>query len=226
MLRVVVIEDEPAIADLIARSLRRSGHEVTTASTAVAGLDLIANTGPDVVLLDLGLPDHDGLDVLRDIRRSDEALGVICVTARVDEIDRILGFEVGADDYVTKPFSPRELNGRVKALGRRVLAARGSRDADNGVLTAGTLEVDCSSRQVTIDGASLDLTRMEFDLLAHLLSHKGHACERLTIVESVWGHSWLGQSRTLDVHVGQLRRKLDDSVTITTLRGVGYRLEA
>lgn len=230
-LRVVVIEDEIEIAALIAKALRRDGHEVDVAATGAGGLELVVGTEPDVVILDLGLPDHDGMDVLRDIRKASNEIGVICVTARVEEIDRVLGFESGADDYVSKPFSPRELVGRVKALGRRVTMARKSGSAASGVVAApvldtGRVRIAPSRREVMIDGVNTDMTRMEFDLLSYLVAQRGTACTRAAIVETVWGHDWVGNSRTLDVHVGQLRRKLGESLRITTLRGVGYRLEA
>ena len=227
-LSVVVIEDDTEIAALIARSFGRAGLTTAFAGTAAEGLDLVRSNEPHVVLLDLGLPDRDGLDVLKEIRQSGNGTGVICVTARVDELDRILGFESGADDYVTKPFSPRELVGRVKALGRRVSAVQGpsaGAKAEATVVDAGRVQLDMGRRDVQVDGEGIDFTRMEFDLLAYLLDRRGAACRRAEIVEQVWGHSWVGNSRTLDVHVGQLRRKVGDALTITTLRGVGYRLE-
>ncbi len=224
-LSVVVVEDDPMIAELINTVLSDSGLLCSTASTAMGALELIESEDPDIVLLDLGLPDADGTQVLRSIRERGLDIGVICVTARSDEVDRVLGFEFGADDYVTKPFSPRELLGRVRALGRRITASADSATPEQGVVGIGDLEVDRGRREVRVKGSPVALTPIEHDLIAHLVANRGLALSRTQLLDAVWGHDWLGESRTVDLHIGQVRRKLGSAITITTVRGVGYRLE-
>ncbi len=221
-LTVLVIEDDPAIAGLMTRTLEAEGHRVLTSPTASDGLATAREAGPDVVVLDLGLPDQDGTVVLRTLRTEGTHTGIICVTARSDEIDRILGFELGADDYVTKPFSPRELLGRVRALGRRV---RRADDPSDRILQIDDVVVDLGRREVRVGDEPIGLTPLERDLVEHFARNRGLALSRLQILEAVWGHDWLGESRTVDMHVAQIRRKLGSSVEITTVRGVGYRLE-
>lgn len=225
VLSVVIVEDDPTISELIQTVLSDSGLLCSAASTALQALELIESEGPDIVLLDLGLPDADGTEVLRSIRDRGLDIGVICVTARSDELDRVLGFEFGADDYVTKPFSPRELLGRVRALGRRVTASVVPAVPDQVVLSVGDLEVDPGRREVRVKGSAVALTPIEHDLITHLVANRGLALSRTQLLEAVWGHDWLGESRTVDLHIGQVRRKLGSATTITTVRGVGYRLE-
>lgn len=224
-LTVVVIEDDDAIAGLVHKVLTADGHRVIIARTAAGGLDAIRSDEPHVVVLDLGLPDQDGTTVLRTVRDDGNQVGIICVTARADEIDRVLGFELGADDYVTKPFSPRELAGRVRALGRRVrnqAAAAGSTEEAFGF---GDVIVDVGRKEIRVGGEPIAVTPMERDLVEYFARNRGLALSRLQILEAVWGHDWLGESRTVDMHVAQIRRKLGESAEITTVRGVGYRLE-
>jgi two-component system response regulator RegX3 len=215
--RVLVIEDEDAIAEPLVEGLRREGFVVTRAATGAEALDA---TEADVVLLDLRLPDMDGLDVCRTLRaRSD--VPIIAVTARGEEADRVVGLELGADDYVVKPFGIRELIARIRAVTRRT---QGHRVADP--IRIGSLEVDGRSRRARIDGNEVDLTPKEFDLLAALARDPGAVVSRRRLLEDVWETSWYGSAKTIDVHVASLRRKLGDPGLIETVRGVGFRLHA
>jgi DNA-binding response OmpR family regulator len=220
---VVVVEDDAAIADLVELYLRREGHRVVRAGDGEAALSVITASVPALVVLDVGLPEGpDGFEVCRRLRsRSETAtLPVILLTARDDEVDRVVGLELGADDYVTKPFSPRELVARVKAVLRRTAAG----PARPTVLTIGDVEVDLGRREVRVAGAVVPLATREFDLLAHLARHPGLALTRRQLLDGVWGEGWVGDERTVDVHVRQLRRKLGDALDLATVWGVGYRL--
>jgi two-component system, OmpR family, response regulator RegX3 len=217
-MRVLVVEDERAIAEPLAEGLRREGFEVEWASTGSAALEA---ADADVVLLDLRLPDMDGLDVCRRLRdRSD--VPIIVVTARGEESDRVVGLELGADDYVVKPFGLRELIARIRAVTRR---GRMTARAD-GATRIGELEVDPRSRRVRVGGREVDLTPKEFDLLAFLARDPGAVVSRRRLLDEVWETSWYGSSKTIDVHVAALRRKLGDAGWIETVRGVGFRLRA
>lgn len=216
-MRVLVVEDEKAIADPLAEGLRREGFTVTVAGTAAEAL---AAPESDVVLLDLRLPDGDGLDVCRELRaRSD--VPIIVVTARGEEVDRVVGLELGADDYVVKPFGIRELIARIRAVTRR---AQGR--AQDGPVRIGELELDDRGRRASIRGEELDLTAKEFDLLAALARDPGAVVSRQRLLEDVWNTSWYGSTKTIDVHVAALRRKLGDPRLIETVRGVGFRLHS
>jgi DNA-binding response OmpR family regulator len=219
---VVLIEDDPNIADLVDLYLRNDGYRVYQANNGTTGLDLVRDRHPKLVILDVGLPgDLDGLGVCRELRsRSD--IPIIMLTARDGEIDRVLGLELGADDYVTKPFSPRELVARVKAILRR--ADGPTRDAPT-VLVAGSVEVDLGRREARVDARPVALAAREFDLLAYLADNRGLALSRRQLLDGVWGMDWIGDERTVDVHVRQLRKKLGDGFPLTTVWGVGYRLD-
>jgi DNA-binding response OmpR family regulator len=218
---IVVVEDEPNIADLVEMYLRREGFRVVQAGTAEGGLQAVRDHRPQLVVLDVGLPDLDGLEVCRRLR-AQSTVPVVFLTARDDEIDRVLGLEMGADDYVTKPFSPRELVARVKAVLRRT---DGAAAPPPTVLDLGGVVVDTGRREVRLDGRAVPLTTREFDLLRYLAEHVGLALSRQQLLDGVWGHGWYGDPRTVDVHIAQVRRKLDDRVAITTVRGVGYRID-
>jgi DNA-binding response OmpR family regulator len=219
---IVVVEDDPHIADLIDLYLRRDGHRVIQVSQGDAGLDAVARERPRLVILDVGLPGTiDGFEVCRRLR-STSAVPVIILTARHEEIDRVLGFELGADDYVTKPFSPRELAARVKAVIRR---ADGPPAATPVVLAAGLVEVDTGRREARLDSRAVALAAREFDLLQFLAEHRGLALSRQQLLDGVWGVGWYGDERTVDVHVGQLRKKFGAALPRTTIWGVGYRLD-
>ena len=217
-MRVLVVEDERGIAEPLGEGLRREGFEVEWAPTGGAALEA---PEADVVLLDLRLPDMDGLDVCRLLReRSD--VPIIVVTARGEESDRVVGLELGADDYVVKPFGLRELIARIRAVTRRGrTTARG-----DGAIRVGELEVDPRSRRVRVSGYEVDLTPKEFDLLAALARDPGTVVSRKRLLDEVWETSWYGSSKTIDVHVASLRRKLGDAGWIETVRGVGFRLRA
>jgi len=222
---IVVIEDDPNIADLVDMYLRREGFRVIQAGDGAAGLDAVTRESPRMVILDVGLPGGlDGLDVCRRLRASDRtaAVPVLMLTARDGEIDRVLGLELGADDYVTKPFSPRELVARVKAILRR--ADGPTRDASDDVLLAGDVEVDTARREARVGGQAVALAAREFDLLRFLAENPGLALTRQQLLDGVWGADWYGDERTVDVHVRQLRKKLGDAFPLATVWGVGYRL--
>jgi DNA-binding response OmpR family regulator len=216
---IVVVDDEANIADLVELYLARDGFRVVKASTGEAALRAVEHHRPRLLVLDIGLPDRDGLDVCRELRRT-STLPVIFLTARDDEVDRVLGLELGADDYVTKPFSPAELVARVKAVLRRAEGV-----AAPEVLSVGRVTIDLARREVLVDGAVVAFTTKEFELLRHLAEHPGLALTRQQILDGVWGYDWFGDARTVDVHIGQVRKKVGDALTITTVRGLGYRLD-
>ena len=217
---IVVVDDEPNIADLVDLYLARDGFRVLKAATGEGGLDAIQTHRPRLVVLDVGLPDIDGLEVCRRLRQTSQ-VPVIFLTARDGEVDRVLGLELGGDDYLTKPFSPAELVARVKAVLRRVDGA-----AAPEVVQAGPVTIDTGRREVLIDDAPVEFTTKEFDLLRFLAERPGLALSRQQILDGVWGYDWFGDARTVDVHIAQVRKKLGDAVVITTVRGVGYRLES
>jgi two-component system, OmpR family, response regulator RegX3 len=216
-MRVLVVEDEDAIAEPLAEGLTREGFEVVRAKT---GGEALATAEADVILLDLRLPDMDGLDVCRRVRER-SGVPIIVVTARGEEADRVVGLELGADDYVVKPFGLRELIARIRAVTRRTHDR--SPDAP---LRIGALEVDTRARRVHMDGRELELTPKEFDLLAALARDPGAAVSRRRLLEEVWDTTWYGSTKTIDVHVAALRRKLGDPGLIETVRGIGFRLHA
>jgi len=216
---VVIVEDEPAIAELQRRYLSQAGFGVHAESRGQAGLDAVRRLRPVAVVLDVGLPDVDGVEVCRRLRESGDWTPVVFVTARDDEVDRVLGLEIGGDDYLTKPFSPRELVARIRAVLRR---ADGRPRAD--ALRAGVLELDPGARTVTVDGDPVALTATEFNLLEALLRTRGRVVGRAELLAQAWGQPDYGLSRTVDVHVAQLRAKLGPDCPIETVRGVGYRV--
>ncbi|MCU1394541.1 MAG: DNA-binding response regulator [Ilumatobacteraceae bacterium] len=218
---LVVIEDDPNIADLLDTYLRASGFRVLIAATGERGLELISQHLPVLAILDIGLPDIDGFDVCRRIREK-STMPVLFLTARDGEIDRVLGLELGADDYVTKPFSPREVVARVKAILRRGQSAPA---ADATVLPVGDdYEIDLARREVRVKGNIVALATREFDLIAFLTRNQGIAMTRQQLLDGVWGVDWYGDDRTVDVHVRQLRKKLGDDLPLATVWGIGYRL--
>jgi DNA-binding response OmpR family regulator len=219
---VVVVEDDPNIADLVNAYLRDAGFRVLLAGTGERGLELIDQQRPALAVLDVGLPGVDGFEVCRRIRAT-SSLPVLFLTARDGEIDRVLGLELGADDYVTKPFSPRELVARVKAILRRGVVVEPT--AEQRVFQLGDgLVLDVSRREVTRGATAVPLATKEFDLLAFLARNTGLALSRQQLIDGVWGADWYGDDRTVDVHVRQLRRKLGDELPLATVWGVGYRL--
>jgi DNA-binding response OmpR family regulator len=218
---VVVIEDDPNIADLVDMYLRSDGFRVYLASDAEVGLDRIATHSPCLVIIDVGLPGPlDGLDVCRRLRAAGE-VPIIMLTARDGEIDRVLGLEMGADDYVTKPFSPRELVARVRAILRRTQQAE---RLPTAAVEIGPITVDPGGRQTLLRGRPVALTAREFDLLHYFADNRHLALSRAQILDAVWGPGWVGDERTVDVHVRQLRKKLGEDLPLDTVWGVGYRL--
>ena len=219
---VVVVEDDHHIADLVSMYLRRDGFRVLLADDAERGLEIVRRESPVLVVLDIGLPGPlDGLEACRVLRTTSD-VPVVMLTAREDEVDRVLGLELGADDYVTKPFSPRELVARVRAILRR--SAARSASAEPAAYAVGHFVVDTGRREVRGPDGEVALTTQEFDLLAYLAMNQGLALTRRQLLDGAWGHDWFGDDRTVDVHVRQLRKKLGDALPLATVRGVGYRL--
>lgn len=223
--RILVVEDEESISQPFAEALRRANFEAVVTATAAGALELAESEQPDLVMLDLILPDGDGRDVCRELRRRSD-VPIVMLTARGTEMDKIVGLELGADDYVVKPFSAAEVISRIRAVLRR------SRPRETGAqpLRGGDLELDPAARIARLDGERLDLSRKEFDLLATLMRSAGRVVKREDLMAEVWDTNWFGSTKTLDVHVGWLRRKLGDAssdpVYIETVRGVGFRFAA
>jgi DNA-binding response OmpR family regulator len=219
--RILVVEDEETISDPLAESLEREGFETQVAGTVASARDALERATPDLLLLDVMLPDGDGRDLAREVRKASD-VPIIMLTARGEEIDRVLGLELGADDYVVKPFSFRELLARIKAILRRGRAAE--RPAP---LTVGDITLDPSARAVAKRDEPVELAAREFDLLHLLMAHAGEVLRRERIMDEVWDPHWFGPTKTLDVHVSWLRKKLEDDASkpryITTIRGVGFR---
>ncbi|MFL6042340.1 MAG: winged helix-turn-helix domain-containing protein [Gaiellales bacterium] len=217
---ILLIEDEQAISEPLAAALLREGFEPVVAGTAADGMARFRSLSPDVVLLDVMLPDGDGRDLCRDFRQRSN-VPIIMLTARGEEVDRVVGLELGADDYVVKPFSARELAARIRAILRR------GREARRDVLEIGDVRLEAASRTVTKDGEALEMAPREFDLLHLLMGRAGEVVRREEIMDRVWDEHWFGSTKTLDVHVSWLRKKLEDDPAapryITTVRGVGFR---
>lgn len=222
MTTVLLVEDDPAISEPLARALGREGYEVRAHGTGRGALGDIL--GADLVVLDLGLPDIDGLDVAREIRSQGSSVPILVLTARADEVDMVVGLDAGADDYVTKPFRLAELLARVRALLRRA----GS-DFQDDALEAQDIKIDISAHRAFQDGRELQLTAKEFDLLRILIKEAGNVVPRQVIMQEVWGSDPAGSTKTLDMHISWLRRKLGDDATypyyISTVRGMGFRFE-
>lgn len=228
--KILVVEDEENILEAVRYSLEGQGYETLTATDGVMGLSLTRTELPDLVILDVMLPGMDGLEVCRAIRREHD-MPVLILTAKVEEIDRIVGLELGADDYITKPFSMRELMARVKAHIRRYRKSeRGAAAAaSDGLLVSGNLEVDIAGHRVRLDGRELDLRPREFRLLTLFMQRIGRALTRDQVLETLWSQDYIGDARTVDVHVRWLREKIENDPgrpsRIVTVRGVGYRFE-
>jgi two-component system alkaline phosphatase synthesis response regulator PhoP len=220
--KILVIDDEQSILDLARAYLEPEGYQVLTATDGNSGYDLARSLQPDLVVLDIMLPGMDGIELLARLRRESDVY-VILLTARTEETDKIVGLSVGADDYVTKPFSPRELVARIKAALRRL---QGDAAATGGDLLAfARLRLDPAARRVWLDGREVVLTAIEFDLLAALAENAGRVLSREQLLQQVWGYDYYGDDRVVDVHVGHIRQKLGGEELIATVRGVGYRFE-
>ena len=220
---ILLVDDEAHIVELAQMYLEREGFAVRSASDGARALEMIAQLSPDLVVLDLMLPQVDGWEVCRRVRAESD-LPIIMLTARDETVDKIVGLELGADAYLTKPFNPRELVAWIKAVLRRSTAQE-RQERSGEAIAAGALQVDAASREVTVRGRLVTLRAKEFDLLLHLLQHKGIVLSREQLIEQVWGFDFFGQTRTVDVHVAHLRDKLDGSgVEIETVWGIGYKL--
>jgi len=225
--RILVVEDEESISQPFAEALRRAGFEALVTGTAAGAIELADSEDPDLVMLDLALPDGDGRDVCRELRRRSD-VPIVMLTARGTEMDKIVGLELGADDYVVKPFSAAEVISRIRAVLRRSARGNGSRSEEP--VQVGEVELDPAARIARLRGEEMELSRKEFDLLAVLMRNAGRVVKREDLMSEVWDTNWFGSTKTLDVHVGWLRRKLGDDPAdptyIETVRGVGFRFAA
>jgi len=218
---ILVVEDESSIASFVSLYLKNAGYGVRTASTGTEALAQVAAQMPGLIVLDLMLPDIDGIEVCKRIRQTSD-VPILMLTARDEDVDKIIGLEVGADDYLTKPFNPRELVARVKSILRRSTPDR--RELETEQIIHGDLRVDAGRREVRVVDEEVQLAPKEFDLLWELLDHRGLVLTRDQLLERVWGYTFAGDTRTVDVHVRQLRRKLGDASPIVTVWGVGYKV--
>ncbi len=221
--KILVIDDEASILNLVTAYLRPEGYEVQTAQNGRSALHLARTFKPDLIVLDIMLPEMDGLEMLAQLRRESDVY-VIMLTAKTEETDKIVGLSVGADDYLTKPFSPRELVARIKAALRRL---RGGSDLrDSQLMRFQHLQIDVAGRRVWAEGREVELTSTEFDLLKTLATHRGMVLSREQLLQQVWGQNFFGEIRVVDVHLGHVRQKLGAHHGIVTVRGIGYRFEA
>lgn len=223
MTKILIVDDEPSITNLVSAYLKPEGYEVFIASDGNAGLKVSRAFKPDIIILDVMLPGMDGIELLSRLRRESDVY-VIMLTARTEETDKVVGLSVGADDYVTKPFSPRELVARVKAALRRIEAGAGS-GGERSVFSFQHVRIDLGARKVTVDENPIELTTIEFDLLKALAENHGRVLSREQLLEKVWGGEYFGEIRVVDVHLGHVRQKLGRDDLIATVRGVGYRFE-
>ena len=219
--KILVVDDEPSILKLVTAYLKSEGYDYKTAEDGIAALKAIRSFRPDIIILDIMLPGMDGIEVLGQLRRESDAY-VIMLTARSEETDKIIGLSVGADDYLTKPFSPRELMARIKAVLRRMRTA--SQQENRSVITLEHIRIDNGSKRVWINDQEIELTALEFNLLLTLADHHGLVRSREQLLEDVWGYDYFGDLRVVDVHIGHLRKKLGEDY-IETVRGAGYRLQ-
>ncbi len=219
---ILLVDDEPNIVQLARMYIEREGFRIISASDGMAALEATARHKPALIVLDVMLPKLDGIEVCRKLRAQGNNLPILMLTARDEDVDKILGLEMGADDYLTKPFNPRELVARVKAILRRGVRVG---EASENTLHVGDVVVDVARREVSVDGAQIELRAQEFDLLQVLVEHKSFVLTREQLLEKAWGYEYFGQTRTVDVHIAQLRKKLlNSSVQIQTITGIGYKL--
>lgn len=229
--RILVVDDEPSITKLVSFNLEKAGYDVDTAADGQAALDKVQDNQPDLIVLDLMLPKVDGLEVCKRLRQENNHIPVIMLTAKDEELDRVLGLELGADDYVTKPFSPRELVARVKAVLRRsaIKDALEQADAKQKPLVIGDLVIDVEGYESYVQGKRLELTPKEFELLVYMATHRGRVLSRDQLLNAVWNYDFVGDSRIVDVHVSHLRDKIEPDTRrplyIKTVRGIGYKFE-
>ncbi|MDU6340539.1 MAG: response regulator transcription factor [Clostridium sp.] len=223
--KILVVDDEEHIVELIKYNLLSSGYDVITCNNGIDAVNLVINERPNLILLDLMIPRKDGYDVCKEIRTKSEVknISIIMLTAKSEEFDKILGLELGADDYITKPFSVRELLARVKAVLRRV----GAKEEQSDIMVFGDLSANFEKREIRIKGKKIDLTLKEFELLEMLIKNRGKILRREMLLDKIWGYEYIGETRTVDVHIRYLRKKIEDDDKnpkfIETIRGVGYR---
>lgn len=225
MKKILVVEDERDLADLLAYNLEKEGYQAVLAATGLEGLELARRELPDLVVLDLMLPGMMGTEVCSTLRRTERtrAIPILMLTAKGDEVDRVVGFEIGADDYIVKPFSMRELLLRIRAILRR---SGQELSIAERVLCLGPVALDCASHRVTVEGREIELTSTEYKLLLYLADHAGRVLSRELLLQEVWGYNFVGDTRTVDTHVTRLRSKLGDAgELIKTVRGFGYKME-
>jgi two-component system, OmpR family, alkaline phosphatase synthesis response regulator PhoP len=218
---ILVVEDEGSIASFVSLYLKNAGYAVKTAATGNDALAQVAAQQPALIVLDLMLPDIDGIEVCKRVRQTSD-VPILMLTARDEDVDKIIGLEVGADDYLTKPFNPRELVARIRSILRRATPER--RERESATIEHGDLHIDAGRREVRVGDEEVQLAPKEFDLLWELLDHRGLVLTRDQLLERVWGYTFAGDTRTVDVHVRQLRRKLGDASPIVTVWGVGYKV--
>lgn len=227
--RILVVDDEPSIVKLLQFNLEKEGYEVDVAYDGQAALDMVKKQFPDLLVLDLMLPKVDGLEVCRRLRQEKHHIPILMLTAKTDEFDKVLGLELGADDYMTKPFSPRELNARIKAILRRVEALQNHHLEQDALIRIGELVIDPEGYVVTFKEQEIDLTPKEFELLLYMANHRGKVLSRDQLLNAVWNYDYVGDSRIVDVHVSHLRDKIEadsrNPVYIKTVRGIGYKFE-
>lgn len=221
--KILLIDDEPSIHNVVTAYLKAEGYEYLSAMDGIAGLNTAKTFKPDVIILDVMLPGMDGIELLANLRRESNVY-VIMLTARAEETDKIVGLSIGADDYLTKPFSPRELIARIKAALRRIQSINNT-SATTSTLIFSHIRIDPSERRVWVKEQLIDLTAVEFDLLVALAQHHGMVLSREQVLEKAWGYDYFGDTRVVDVHIGHVRQKLGDDRFIETIRGVGYRFE-
>lgn len=224
---ILVVEDNKDLLNLLKINLSDQGYKIITAQDGVTALDMYHNYQPDLVILDIMIPKIDGLEVCKSIRKENRTVPILMLTAKTEELDKVLGLEIGADDYMTKPFGIRELLARVKAIFRRVDVNKNGEENQSKVLTLDDLILDTSKRKVTFDGESIELTSKEYDLLLLFFSNPGKAYSREELLNTVWGYSYEGYSHTVNSHINRLRSKIENNPSephyIKTVWGVGYR---
>jgi len=229
MKKILIIEDEPNIIELVAYNLTNNGYDCVSAEDGIMGITLVHREKPDLILLDIMLPGKNGYDICRELREEGNKIPIIMLTAKTDEVDKILGLEFGADDYITKPFSVRELMARIKAVLRRYDENNSSEQSSENIIKIGDIEINTDRHEVTVAGNIVSLTLKEFELLCFLTENRGHVYSRDQILDKVWGIDFAGESRTVDVHIRYLRKKLgqDDNEEkyIQTIRGKGYKMQ-
>jgi two-component system alkaline phosphatase synthesis response regulator PhoP len=228
MRKILIIEDEPNIRELVSYNLKAGGFLPLEAEDGISGMEMAETQKPDLILLDIMLPGKDGYEICKELRSSGNKTPIIMMTAKTDEIDKVLGLEFGADDYIAKPFGVRELMARIKAVLRRFEGNVGEESASE-ILFVDEMSIDIGRHEVTVEGRKVDLTMKEFELLAFLARNRGRAFSRDELLDKVWGINYLGESRTVDVHIRHLRKKMslneDEDKYIETIRGKGYKMK-